>query len=128
MYEIYLMARGRSVAVVGDERVCLSTGDMLVVEPGEVHTFTDSSEDYLHFVVQTPFVKGDKVDLGRGRSRLTRIAALLKQPLLRRAALPPMPQLASLQTVPPGTPISGWSSAAGGLRHNSRAVTGGVGE
>ena len=61
------MARGRSVAVVGDERVCLSTGDMLVVEPAEVHTFTDSSEDYLHFVVQTPFIKIDKAHLGRIR-------------------------------------------------------------
>jgi hypothetical protein len=34
---------------------------MLVVEPGEVHTFTESSPDYFHFVVQAPFVKGDKI-------------------------------------------------------------------
>jgi hypothetical protein len=33
---------------------------VLVVEPGEVHTFTASSEDYLHFVVQAPFVAGDR--------------------------------------------------------------------
>jgi hypothetical protein len=39
-------------------------GDMLVVEPGESHTFVGSSPDYLHFVVQAPFVTGDKVDLG----------------------------------------------------------------
>jgi hypothetical protein len=41
-------------------RVGLQAGDLLVVEPGEVHTFVDSSDDDLHFVVQAPFVEGDK--------------------------------------------------------------------
>jgi mannose-6-phosphate isomerase-like protein (cupin superfamily) len=63
MNEIYLVARGDSVAVVAGETVRLGPGDMLVVEPGEGHTFVESSEDYLHFVVQAPFVGGDKVDL-----------------------------------------------------------------
>ena len=61
MYEVYLVARGESVAVVADREVPLRAGDMLVVEPGEAHTFTSSSPDYLHFVVQAPFVAGDKV-------------------------------------------------------------------
>jgi mannose-6-phosphate isomerase-like protein (cupin superfamily) len=60
MHEIYLVARGRSVAVVGGETVQLGPGDMLVVEPGEAHTFLSSSGDYLHFVIQAPFVRGDK--------------------------------------------------------------------
>jgi mannose-6-phosphate isomerase-like protein (cupin superfamily) len=63
MYEIYLVARGTSVAVVDGREVPLAAGDMLVVEPGEAHTFVDSTADYLHFVVQAPFVAGDKVDL-----------------------------------------------------------------
>jgi mannose-6-phosphate isomerase-like protein (cupin superfamily) len=63
MYEIYLVARGRSTAVVAGRTVELGAGDMLVVEPGEDHTFLNSSTDYLHFVVQAPFVKGDKVVL-----------------------------------------------------------------
>jgi hypothetical protein len=33
---------------------------MLVVEPGERHTFIESAHDYLHFVVQAPFAPGDK--------------------------------------------------------------------
>lgn len=61
IYEIYLVARGTSVAQVDGREVHLRAGDMLVVEPNEVHTFTSSSDDYLHFVVQAPFVKGDKV-------------------------------------------------------------------
>jgi mannose-6-phosphate isomerase-like protein (cupin superfamily) len=61
MHEIYLVARGRSVAVVQDQRVVLGAGDMLVVEPGESHTFIESSSDYLHFVIQAPFVEGDKI-------------------------------------------------------------------
>jgi mannose-6-phosphate isomerase-like protein (cupin superfamily) len=60
MYEIYFVARGTSLAVVDGQPVELRIGDLLVVEPGESHTFTDSSDDYLHFVVQTPFVAGDK--------------------------------------------------------------------
>lgn len=61
MYELYLVARGSSTAVVNGKPVMLIAGDLLVVEPGETHTFTKSSADYFHFVVQTPFVPGDKV-------------------------------------------------------------------
>ena len=60
MYEIYLVAKGTSTALVNGREVHLQPGDMLVVEPNEVHTFTESSPDYLHFVLQTPFVPGDK--------------------------------------------------------------------
>jgi mannose-6-phosphate isomerase-like protein (cupin superfamily) len=60
MYEAYLIARGTSAAVVAGERIDLAAGDLLVVEPGEAHTFVESSADYLHFVVQAPFVAGDK--------------------------------------------------------------------
>jgi len=61
MYEIYLIAKGTSTAVVGDREVLLQAGEILVVEPGETHTFLQSSNDYLHFVFQAPFVAGDKV-------------------------------------------------------------------
>src|SRR5690242_8764616 len=61
MYEVYLIAKGTSIALVENQTVLLRAGDMLVVEPGEVHTFVESSEDYLHFVLQFPFVAGDKV-------------------------------------------------------------------
>ena len=60
MHEIYLVAKGQSKAVVGTVTFSLGPGDMLVVEPGETHTFIESSSDYLHFVIQTPFVPGDK--------------------------------------------------------------------
>lgn len=63
MCEIYLVARGASTALVAGRPIELGPGSMLVVEPGETHTFVNSSDDYLHFVVQAPFVKGDKVDL-----------------------------------------------------------------
>lgn len=52
----------RKLAIDG-ERVQLTAGDCLVVEPGEDHTFVANSDDYLVFVIQTPFVKGDKVEL-----------------------------------------------------------------
>lgn len=61
MYEVYLIAKGTGIALVENQTVLLRAGDMLVVEPGEVHTFVESSDDYLHFVLQVPFVPGDKV-------------------------------------------------------------------
>lgn len=60
MHEVYLVARGQSTAVVNGQEVSLAAGDVLVVEPHEVQTFADSSEDYLHFVVHAPNVKSDK--------------------------------------------------------------------
>ena len=60
MFEIYLVARGTSTAVVDGTMIELAAGDLLVVEPGESHTFTASSTDYLHYVVQAPFAQGDK--------------------------------------------------------------------
>ena len=61
MFEIYLIARGTTTIVVSGREVNLKAGDMIAVEPGETHTFLDSSNDYFHFVVQTPFVKEDKI-------------------------------------------------------------------
>ena len=61
MFEIYLVARGESTALINEREVSLQAGDMLVLEPGEAHTFIKSSEDYFHFVIQTPFIEGDKV-------------------------------------------------------------------
>jgi mannose-6-phosphate isomerase-like protein (cupin superfamily) len=60
MFEIYFVARGESRAVVAGQAVALKPGDLLVVEPGEDHTFPSCTPDYLHFVVQAPFVPGDK--------------------------------------------------------------------
>ncbi|MCB8981870.1 MAG: cupin domain-containing protein [Ardenticatenaceae bacterium] len=62
MFEIYLVASGTSTAVVNQQSIQLQPGDMLVVEPGEPHTFTHNSEDYYHFVIQTPFAPGDKIN------------------------------------------------------------------
>jgi mannose-6-phosphate isomerase-like protein (cupin superfamily) len=52
--EIYLVARGTSFVRVETETIELSAGDVLIVEPGEAHTFLGSSPDYLHFVVHSP--------------------------------------------------------------------------
>jgi len=52
--EIYLVARGWSEIRVELETVRLAAGDVLVIEPGEAHTFLASSADYFHFVIQVP--------------------------------------------------------------------------
>lgn len=60
MFEIYLIAKGSSTIMIHEKEIELHEGDMMVVEPGEVHTFKNSSDDYLHFVIHSPFVKDDK--------------------------------------------------------------------
>ena len=70
--EIYLVARGAATIRVDNRTVELSPGEVLVVEPDEAHTFLSSSEDYFHFVLQTPGLAGeeahaDKRAVERGR-------------------------------------------------------------
>ncbi|MFK7804995.1 MAG: cupin domain-containing protein [Anaerolineae bacterium] len=61
MYEVYLVGQGTSTMLVDGREVNLKQGDAIALEPNEVHTFTNSSDDYFHFVIHTPFVKGDKI-------------------------------------------------------------------
>ncbi len=63
LYEVYLIGRGSSTMILGDQTIILQAGDVLVVEPGEIHTFVDNSSDYFHFVLQCPRPQGrtDKV-------------------------------------------------------------------
>jgi mannose-6-phosphate isomerase-like protein (cupin superfamily) len=70
--EVYLVARGTSVLRVEQESVTIQAGDMLMLEPGEAHTFLQSSDDYLHFVLHVPGLAGeqaraDKVPVPRSR-------------------------------------------------------------
>jgi mannose-6-phosphate isomerase-like protein (cupin superfamily) len=44
--EIYLVARGTSVIQVERETITLAADDIIIVEPGEAHTFLESSPDY----------------------------------------------------------------------------------
>jgi mannose-6-phosphate isomerase-like protein (cupin superfamily) len=68
--EIYLVARGTAVLRVGDHSTTLSSGDMILIQPGEAHTFLSSSPDYFHFVLHTPGLpeeaaRADKILLHR---------------------------------------------------------------
>jgi mannose-6-phosphate isomerase-like protein (cupin superfamily) len=49
--EVYLVARGTAEIRIEQETIKLKAGDVIVVEPGEAHTFVASSPDYFHFVV-----------------------------------------------------------------------------
>jgi mannose-6-phosphate isomerase-like protein (cupin superfamily) len=56
--EIYLVARGTAQLRVEQETVFLEPGDVIVIEPGEAHTFLSSSSDYFHFVAHVPGLTG----------------------------------------------------------------------
>ncbi len=58
--EVYLVARGTATVRVERETVVVGPGDVLVIEPGERHTFVSSSSEYLHFVVHAPGLQGDE--------------------------------------------------------------------
>lgn len=67
--EIFMVARGSATVRVGSTDVELGTGDVLIVEPGEPHTFLDASDDYLHFVVHTPGLPADEARAERSTVR-----------------------------------------------------------
>ena len=58
--EIYMVAQGTSEIRVEQETVVLHAGDVIVVEPGEAHTFLSSSPDYFHFVCHVPGLTGEE--------------------------------------------------------------------
>ncbi len=60
IHEVYLIARGTCTVRVEQQTVHLQAGDVLVIEPGEAHTFLDYSADYFHFVIHTPGLAGDE--------------------------------------------------------------------
>jgi mannose-6-phosphate isomerase-like protein (cupin superfamily) len=75
MTEIYLIACGTAEMRVDTETVDLSEGQVIVVEPGEAHTFLSCSPDHFHFVLQIPGLQGeearsDKVLVPRSRMGL----------------------------------------------------------
>jgi len=57
--EIYLVSRGTAQIRIEQETITLQAGDLLVVEPGEAHTFSVHSLDYFHLVIHTPALFGD---------------------------------------------------------------------
>jgi mannose-6-phosphate isomerase-like protein (cupin superfamily) len=70
--EIYIVARGTSQVRVERETITLRTGDLIIVEPGEAHTFLFSSLDYFHVVLQMPSLSDedahrDKQPVSRAR-------------------------------------------------------------
>ena len=52
--EIYLIARGEAQIRINEQTIIIREGDMLLVEPGEAHTFLSNSPDYYHLVIHTP--------------------------------------------------------------------------
>ncbi len=71
--EIYLVARGTSEMRVDQETVTLEAGDVIVIEPGEAHTFLSSSPEYFHFVVHVPGLSSEEAQVEKSpatRSRL----------------------------------------------------------
>jgi mannose-6-phosphate isomerase-like protein (cupin superfamily) len=72
MTEIYLIASGTARMRVETETIILSAGQAVAVEPGEAHTFLESSSDHFHFVIQVPGLQGeearaDKIPVPRSR-------------------------------------------------------------
>lgn len=59
--EVFLIARGSADVRIEQETTTVNAGDMLVIEPGEAHTFLSSSPDYFHFVLHYPGLRSHEV-------------------------------------------------------------------
>ena len=71
--EIYLVARGTSVMRVDQQTITLQAGDVIIVEPGEAHTFLSNSPDYFHFVIHTPGLAGEEARSEKQHVSLARL-------------------------------------------------------
>ncbi len=71
--EIYLVARGTSQIRVEQDTLTLHAGDMLIVEPGEAHTFLSNSTDYFHLVLHVPALADDNARLDKRPVARTRL-------------------------------------------------------
>jgi mannose-6-phosphate isomerase-like protein (cupin superfamily) len=75
--EIYLVGAGQATVRIEQETLQVEAGDVLIIEPGEAHTFLLSTENYFHFVLHTPGLptdeaRMDKVSVERARLGLRR--------------------------------------------------------
>ena len=68
--EVYLVTNGTAELRVEKETLILSPGDMIIIEPGEAHTFISSSPDYFHVVLHVPGYSGEEAQ--HDRSTVTR--------------------------------------------------------
>jgi quercetin dioxygenase-like cupin family protein len=71
--EIYLVARGTAEIRVEKQTITLAAGDMIIVNPGEAHTFLSSSPEYYHFVIHTPGLTGEKARTEKSSIPLSRL-------------------------------------------------------
>jgi mannose-6-phosphate isomerase-like protein (cupin superfamily) len=72
MTEIYMMARGTAEMRVETQTFVFRERQVIVIEPGEAHTFLSSSPGHFHFVMQVPGLQGreareDKIPVPRSR-------------------------------------------------------------
>jgi quercetin dioxygenase-like cupin family protein len=58
--EVYLVTNGTAELRVEKETLNLSSGDMIIIEPGEAHTFITSSPEYFHVVLHVPGYSGEE--------------------------------------------------------------------
>jgi quercetin dioxygenase-like cupin family protein len=71
--EIYMVARGQVEVRVEQETVRLSQNDVLVIEPGEAHTFLAASPDYFHFVVHSPGLPDGEAQVDKVKVKKARL-------------------------------------------------------
>jgi len=71
--EICLVARGTSDLRVEQKTISLEPGDVIVIEPGEDHTFLSSSLDTFHFVAHLPGLTGTEAKDDRKHVCRTRL-------------------------------------------------------
>lgn len=71
--EIYMVAQGTVDLRVEQETVRLHQNDVVVIEPGEAHTFLAASPDYFHFVVRMPGVADTSSEKDRVRVKRSRL-------------------------------------------------------
>ena len=61
MEEIFYMLKGELLVEISGKETLLKEGQMMLIEPGEIHKLTNPGNDYNEYVIScAPFAAGDK--------------------------------------------------------------------
>ena len=63
-HEYYLVLEGEATLIINERPIRLKRGSAVIVEPLEIHSLSDATEDSKIILIMEKFVPNDKVDVG----------------------------------------------------------------
>ncbi len=63
IHEYYIVLDGEATIFINDKKIRLKPKSVVIVEPGEIHSITDATNDFKVILIMEKFVPNDKVEV-----------------------------------------------------------------